>query len=139
MGDPFHPTATPGLVERAAAPAVELLDEAAGRAGVTPLRALLYTGVLATAVGGAQIAAGRSLSPGEVGLVVLAVLASTAWALAARHQTGRTRVALIVLSAATALWGLGRWPVPSRARPRAGSRRRSPSTTSGSWRRPSAC
>ncbi|HMJ78357.1 MAG TPA: ATP-binding protein [Iamia sp.] len=108
MGDPFHPTATPGLVERAAAPAVELLDEAAGRAGVTPLRALLYTGALATAVGGAQIAAGRSLSLGEVALVVLAVLACTAWALAARHQTGRTRVALIVLAAATALWGLGR-------------------------------
>ncbi|HEV7722584.1 MAG TPA: ATP-binding protein [Iamia sp.] len=108
MGDPFHPTATPGLVERAAAPAVELLDEAAGRAGVTPLRALLYTGTLATAVGGAQIAAGRSLSLGEVALVVLAVLACTAWALAARHQTGRTRIALVVLAAATALWGLGR-------------------------------
>ena len=108
MGDPLHPTATSSLVERAAAPAVDLFDEAAGRAGVTPLRALIYTAVLATAVGGAQLAAGQPISLGEVALVVLSALAATTWALAARHQTGRTRVALVVLAAGSGIWSLGR-------------------------------
>lgn len=108
MGDPLHPTAPSTLVERAAAPAVDLLDEAAGRAGVTPLKALLYTAALATAVGGGLVAAGRPLSIGEIALVVLAVLAATAWALAARHQTGRTRVALVVLAAGSGVWALAR-------------------------------
>ena len=107
MGDPF-PTATSSLVERPAAPVVPLLDEAAGRAGVTPLRALLYTAVLATAVGGAQLVAGQPISLGEVALVVLSALAATTWALAARHQTGRTRVALVVLAAGSGVWSLGR-------------------------------
>jgi two-component system sensor histidine kinase/response regulator len=108
MGDPFPPTATSSLVERAAAPAVPLFDEAAGRAGVTPLRALIYTAVLATAVGGAQVVAGQPISLGEVALVVLSALAATTWALAARHQTGRTRVALVVLAAGSGIWSLGR-------------------------------
>ena len=107
MGDPY-PTATSSLVERAAAPAVDLFDEAAGRAGVTPLRALLYTAVLAIAVGGAQVVAGQPISLGEVALVVLSALAATTWALAARHQTGRTRVALVVLAAGSGVWSLGR-------------------------------
>jgi two-component system sensor histidine kinase/response regulator len=108
MGDPFHPTTTSTLVDRATAPAVDLLDDVAGRAGVTPLRALIYAAVLATAVGGALVAAGRAISIGEVALVVLAGLAATAWGLAARHQAGRTRVALVFLSVGSGLWALGR-------------------------------
>ncbi len=108
MGDPFHPTATSSLVDRAAAPAVDLLDDVAGRAGVTPLRALVYTAGLTTVVAGAHIVAGRSVSLGETALVVLAALAATAWALAARHQSGRTRAALIVLAAGSATWALAR-------------------------------
>ncbi|HEX7131344.1 MAG TPA: histidine kinase dimerization/phospho-acceptor domain-containing protein, partial [Iamia sp.] len=108
MGDPFHPTTTSTLVDRATAPAVDLLDDVAGRAGVTPLRALLYAGALATVAGGALVAAGRAISIGEVALVVLAGLAATAWGLAARHQTGRTRVALVFLAVGSGLWALGR-------------------------------
>ncbi|QYG92716.1 response regulator [Iamia sp. SCSIO 61187] len=107
MGDPFERTATATL----GGPSAGSADgdaTVARRGGVTPLKALLYTAILATAVGGALVGAGQPLAIAEIALVVLAALAATAWSLAARHQVGRTRAALVVLAVGSGLWSVGR-------------------------------
>jgi signal transduction histidine kinase/ActR/RegA family two-component response regulator len=108
MGDLFQTTPASTLVDRPAGVGGDLVDEVVGRAGVTPLRALLYLAGLTTAVCGAHIATDRPVEPAGIALIVVAALAATAWALAARHQTGRTRIALVVLAGSSAVWSLGR-------------------------------
>lgn len=78
------------------------------RVAVTPLRTLGFAAVLGLVTVGALIGAGRSVGAADVLLVVTAGLASAAWALAARHQCGRTRIALIVLALAASGWAGGR-------------------------------
>ncbi len=78
------------------------------RAAVTPARALAFTIAVGLVSAIAMVLFGRSVAGGEIVLVVVATLAATAWALAARHRSARTRIALVVLAVGCGTWSIGR-------------------------------